>query len=224
MASFSVSGAPASVNKANVLFANGGDAYGNTFTNTTGLGSQQMFANPGSILYGPDEPASTVKANPHGEYISPITQHFLGTDTWSDNVAEGAFLWATGARMNVKVGAFTIIVNSTGKVCDNNWFVLLRGRFADGKQDSDLNTTAHFSNYVAGHTQTMLYPKGAYISEENFLQVAQLSHTDGRNCGAEGTSGLSVLMLDLNTGAYTVIYQSNLNQPWQFVASNWYQP
>lgn len=224
MANYSISGAPTLVNSANVLFANGKDNYGNTFTNTTGIGTQMMFAEPGTLLVGPDFDANIVKnSGGHIEYISPITQQMLGTDTFATNTAEGAFTWATGAKMTIEVGNFTIKVESKDKACTNNWFVVIRGLFADGKQNSDRNTTTHFSNYVAGHTQVMWYPAGAYISEGNFKQVAELSHTDGRNCGHEGTSGLSVLMLDLNTGAYDVIYQANTGQPWQFVASNWYK-
>ena len=155
------------------------------------------------------------------DWINPITQQLMGTPSWDTNAAEGAFLWATGAYMTVEVGPYTIRVNSPGNECNHNWFVIVRGLFADGLQDSDRNTTAHFSEYVAGHTQVMLYPEGAFISEGNFLQVAGASHTGDRNCGAEGTSGLSVLMLDLNTGAYTVLFQEQLDAQWQLVAENW---
>lgn len=221
-ATFSVIGAPESVDPSVVLRTQGADSYGNVFTNTVGLGSEMMFAEPGTLLVGPDFDPNTVKnSGGHIEWISPITQQMLGTETFSTNTAEGAFTWATGAKMTVKVGKFTIRVDSTADACSNNWFVVFRGLFADGKQDSDRNSTTKFSDYVAGHTQVMWYPAGAYISEGNFLQVAELSHTGGRNCGAEGTSGLSVLMLDLNTGAYTVLYQANIGQPWTAISSNW---
>lgn len=211
---FTINGAPS--NAQSVLVAE------EEFVNTVGLGSEMMLAEPGTILVGPDfHDPQMVEDSPHMDWISPITQQLMGTPTWDTNASEGAFLWATGARMTVQVGPYTIRVDSPNDQCSNNWFVIIRGLFADGLQDSDRNTTAHFSEYVAGHTQVMLYPMGAFISEGNFLQVAEASHTDDRNCGAEGTSGLSVLMLDLNTGAYTVLYQEQLGAPWQLVADNW---
>ncbi len=223
VAEWTIEGSKDLVDPSVVSQANGDDAFGNHFDNAVGLGSQMIIAEPGTLLVGPGfDPAIMAESDGRIDWISPITQQMLGTETFSTNTAEGAFTWATGAKMTVKVRDFTITVNS-GEACSNNWFVMIRGLFADGQQDSDRNSTTHFSNYVAGHTQVMWYPAGAYISEENFLQVAELSHTDGRNCGKEGTSGLSVLMLDLNTGAYTILYQANLNEPWQFIASNWFK-
>ncbi len=216
---FSVTGAPERVDAANVLRAQGKDAYGNVFANATGLGLEMMFAEPGSMLVGPDFDPNKVKSSGGQiEWISPITQQMLGTQTFDTNTAEGAFTWASGSRMTVKVDDYTIKVDGNG--CEN-WFVVIRGLFADGKQDSDRNSTTHFSGYVPGHTQVMWYPQGAFISEGNFFQVSELSHTGGRNCGAEGASKLSVLTLDLNTGAYAVATQANLGQPWKAVESNW---
>ncbi len=217
---FGIVGVPATAT--NQLTANGVDTYGNTFTNTIGLGSEMMIAEPGSLLVGPDEPESKViPGKGNIEYISPINQQMLGTETFSTNTAEGAFTWATGSSMTIQVRDVTLRVESLPNACSNNWFVMIRGLFPDGKQDSDLNSTTKFSNYIPGHTQVMWYPEGAFISEGNFKQVAELSHKDGRNCGAEGTSGLSVLMLDLNTHAYTVLFQANTGQPWQLIAKNW---
>lgn len=221
--SYAISGVPASAS--DTLVSECPDPYGNCFENTVGLGTQMMFAEPGTLLVGPDfDPKKVEESGGHIDWISPITQQMLGTDTFNTNTAEGAFTWATGAKMTVEVGDFTIVVDSREKACSNNWFVVIRGLFPDGKQDSDRNSTTKFSQYIAGHTQVMWYPEGAFISEGNFLQVAEFSHKGGRNCGAEGTSGLSVLMLDLNTGGYTVVYQANLNQPWQLIASNWFTP
>jgi len=215
---FSITGVPETVDLSVVLQAKGADAYGNTFANTIGLGSQMMIAEPGSILYGPDEPASIVTSNKHGAYISPITQQLFVTDTAADNVAEGAFIFATGRQMDVSMRDISIHLPGSDR---HIWFLLVRGLFPDQKIDTDANTTAHFSNYVAGHTQVMRYPEGAYISEGNFIQVAELAHTDASNCGAEGCSMISVMFLDLNTGAYDVIQQTSPTAAWEFVQSNW---
>ena len=217
---FSVSGAPGSVDPANVLRAQGEDEFGNEFVNTIDLGSEMMLAEPGSILVGPDfEDAEMVNDSPHMDWISPITQFSLtDPDEENANAAEGAFLWFTGAMVDARVRDVHIVLE--GKE-GHNWFLLVRGLFPDGEQDSDRNSTVTFTEYVAGHAQVMLYPPGAYISEENFEQVVELSHTAGRNCGKEGCSELSVMMLDLNTGAWVVIYQPQLDASWEFVDSNW---
>lgn len=217
-AGYAVFGAAESVDPSVVLQAQGDDAYGNHFENTIGLGSQMMVAEPGSILYGPDEDPSIVEGNPHGDWISPITQMLLESDTASVNVAEGAFAWCTAGEMTVSLGDVGIRLDG---VEGHNWFLMVRGLFPDGKQDSDLNTTMVFQDFISGHAQCMRYPDGAYVSEGNFLQVAELSHTGGSNCGREGCSGLSVLMFDINTEAWLVLHQSQLNAPWEMVESNW---
>jgi hypothetical protein len=219
-AGFSISGAPGSVGLSVVLRAQGADGNGNVFDNILGLGSEMMLAEPGSILMGPDfDDAGMVNESPHMDWISPITQFTL-TDPVEENAnaAEGAFLWFTGATVDARVRDFHIVLE--GKE-GHNWFLMVRGLFADGLQDSDRNSTVTLTEYVAGHAQVMLYPPGAYISEENFMQVAETSHTSSRNCGNEGCSELSVMMLDLNTGAWVVIFQPQLDADWEFVDSNW---
>lgn len=213
---FEISGAPDEAG--NVLVVQCPDAFGNCFKNTIGLGSQMMLAEPGSLLVGPDfQDKKMVERELSIDWISPITQFTLSAPQESANAAEGAFLWFTGATVTAEVRDFTVrLEGSQG----HNWFLIIRGLFPDGRQDADRNSTVVFSDYVAGHAQVMLYPTGAFISEENFLQVAELSHRDARNCGNEGCSGLSVLMLDLNTGAWLVLHQPQVNAPWEFVDSN----
>ena len=213
---FEISGAPGTAG--NVLVVQCPDAFGNCFENSIGLGSQMMLAEPGSVLVGPDfQDHQMVAREPSIDWISPITQFTLSAPQEDANAAEGAFLWFTGATVTAEVRDFTVrLEGSRG----HNWFLMIRGLFPDGKQDADRNSTVAFSDYVAGHAQVMLYPTGAFISEGNFLQVAELSHRDARNCGNEGCSGLSVFMLDLNTGAWLVLHQPQVNAPWEFVDSN----
>jgi hypothetical protein len=217
---YSISGVPAKVDPTNLLRAQGKDAYGNTFTNTLGLGTEMLLAETGTALVGPDIDPNIVKgADGRLVYISPNNQYTLNNPGETDsNAAEGAFLWFTGATVNAEVRGITIKLDGME---GHNWFLIIRGLFADNTQDKDRNSTVHFTDYVAGHAQVMLYPAGAYISEGNFTQVAELSHTGGTNCGHEGCSGLTVMMLDLNTGAWTVVHQPQLDAPWEFVASNW---
>jgi len=217
----SVSGVPGV--STDVLVSQDPDDYGNRFVNTIGLGSQMMIAEPGTILVGPDfHDPEMINSSPHMDWISPITQNkFTNPKEEYDNVAEGAFLWLTAAQVKAYVNGITVDLESAE---GHNWFLMVRGLFEDGKQDLDRNSTIRFTNYFPGHAQAMLYPPGAFISEGNFKQVAELSHTGGRNCGNEGCSGLSVLMLDLNTGAWLVIHQPQLDAAWEYVDSNWYQP
>jgi hypothetical protein len=213
---FSVTGAPESVDTSQVLHAVGADGYGNVFTNTIGHGSEMMFAEPGTLLVGPEFPQEQIDASGgHIERISPITQQMLGTETFSVNLAEGAFLWITAARMTVELGDVVIQVDGPADHC---WSINLRGLF---EGDGDRNTTVRLSGYVAGHAQVMWYPRGAYISEGNFEQVTELALTGGRNAGATGCAHMSEIMFDANTGAWATMYRPALEQDWQSVGSNW---
>ena len=222
--SFSISGFPEKVDQKNVLFANGSDAFGNTFMNTIKAGSEMMIAEPGTLLVGPDfDPKKVVEAKGHTEYISPVNQVLLASkEPMYIPLPEGQFVWATAGKMTAKVGDFTVQLDGEK---GHNWFLIVRGLFADGKQDVDKNSTIEFTGYVPGHAQAMVYPAGAYVSEGNFLQVAEKSHSNGRNCGQEGCSRLSVFMFDVNTGAYDVIHQTEnqgqINASWKQVANNW---
>lgn len=228
VASFAIDGAPDHVDPTSVLRAQGADGYGNTFLNTIGLGSEMMFATPGGYLAEPGDhsldPAFVEFVNnvEAVDWINPDTRQNLGTDTWAANLAEGAFIWTSGERMQGVFAQYAVRLTSVEEGCHNNWFLIARGLFPDNTQDTDRNITAHFSHYIAGHTQVMLYPPAAYIDEGNFLQVSAGSHTGDRNCGREGASGLSVFLLDTNTGAWAVLFQANINEPWQMIASNWF--
>lgn len=216
---FSIAGVPETVDPANILRAVGADDFGNVFVNTVDLGTEMLLAEPGVLLVGPDADAKVVQdAGGAIEWISPITQFTLSAPAESANAAEGAFLWFTGANVHAEVRGITIeLTGAEG----HNWFLMIRGLFPDSLQDSDRNSTVHFTEYVPGHAQVMLYPPGAYISEGNFLQVAKTSHLSDRNCGKEGCSGLTVLMLDLNTGAWVVVHQPQVDTAWSLVDSNW---
>lgn len=227
---YSISGVPDKAE--NVLVTECPDPYGNCFKNTTGLGSQGWFAEPGSILYGPDESADIVKGNPHGDYFNPITQVMLVFPEADISIGEGAFIFATAREMTVKMRDVTVKLDGADQ---HIWFLVVRGLFADNTND-DRNVTAHFSGYVVGHAQVMRHPAGAFISEEQFLQMVETGHTNhytsvggeavavsSRNCGDTGCNNDSFMLVDLNTGAYTVLNHTE-GGDWQFVASNWLIP
>lgn len=189
------------------------------FTNTLSLRTESWLAEPGVLLVGPDfEPETFYQAEGHIEYISPVNQQVFENETAAFNVPEGGFMLATAAQMTVELGDMGVELQGRE---GHNWMFIVRGLFADGKQDSDRNTTARFSEYVPGHIQAMRYPQGAFISEGQFRQIAELSHLGGTNCGAEGCSKLSVALLDLNTQAFSVVHQEQVGADWESVFTNW---
>lgn len=199
-----------------------------------GVGSELGFAEPGVLLFGPDMDvveAKRLRESRVGDYFSPLNQISLNrcdiegnSEPTAVSLDEGSFVWFTGARFNLKVKDSDLNINVDGPE-NNNWFVVLKGKFADGKQDSDLNQTVIASNYESGHAQAMRMPPGAFISEGQLRQVAEASHTGlGGVTGKEGASDLNVLVLDTNTGAYTWFKHTHLTGedpgPWETVASN----
>jgi hypothetical protein len=188
------------------------------FKNETGV-APHVYAEPGALQVGPDFGYVGTK-NPFGvnakgweamyeaegtiQPFSPVTQEII---RWPNeayqNVPEGGFVFFTGGQMKVQIG--NIVVEMPHKF-GHNYFFVARGTYADGKQDSDLNKTAKITNYKPGHLQVRMYPSAlksnlAFISEEQFLQEAVTSHITGTNSGAEGASKLTLVAVDINTGA-----------------------
>jgi hypothetical protein len=215
---WSISGLPTKVDPANVLVASG------MFKNTVGLGSQSWIAEPGTKLVGPDYPADKAKAEGGStEYFSPINQKLIDESGEDFHLNEDRIDFCSfgGAKLEFN-GVQAVFDYKPG----HNYFLIIRGLFPDGKQDTDRNHTILFSEVVGSHAQCMSFPGngGGFISEGEFLQTAELSHNDAMDCGAEGCSGLTVVFVDLNTGALSVINQAQLGQPWTFVSSNWLIP
>ena len=189
------------------------------FINTIGLGTESWIAEPGSALVGPEFPQSEI--DPSGgalERISPINQELIDEPGENFHLNEG--------RIDVcSFGSATIEFNGVSGEFEysegHSWIIIIRGLFADGKQDSDRNHTIHFQEVVGSHAQCMSYPGGGFMSEGNFKQITSLSHTNAGSCGFEGCSKLTVVFVDLNTGALTVVKQANLGLPWEFELSNW---
>jgi hypothetical protein len=214
---WSVDGLPAKVDPATVLVTSG------VFKNTI-PGTESWLAEPGTKLVGPDYPADKMKAEGGTtEYISPINQELIDES--------GEYFHVNEDRIDLcSFGAATLEVNGVRMVFEyqpgHDWFLVIRGLFPDGLQDSDRNHTIVFTDVVGSHAQCMSYPAngGGFISENGFKQVAELSHKNHMNCGAEGCSGLTAVFMDLNTGALSVINQVQLGQPWTFVFSNWLAP
>lgn len=212
---WSISGLPTTVDSKTVLVTTG------MFKNTIGLGTESWLAEPGTFLAGPEYPQSKIDASAGSvERISPITQKLIDHD--------GEFFHLNEDRFDLcSFGGATLEFNGAQAQFDyqdgHNYILVIRGLFPDGKQDTDRNHSILFNKVIGSHAQCMSYPqnKGGFLSEGNFLQVVELSHKNASNCGAEGCSKLTVIFVDVNTGALTVITQANLNQPWKLEVSNW---
>lgn len=193
------------------------------FSHTIGLGLEQTFGEPGKLLVGPEVPQSEIdRGNGAIERFNPTNQIVLSADAPTGvNVPEGGF-----TLFSLGVGAFQVgdyyfeLWGEPG----NNYLLAIRGHYADGKQDSDLNSTAMVTSFVPGHAIAMIYPgqpNGGFISEGQLLQMVKTAHTGGTNCGAEGCSSVTVVTLDLNTGAFSAAKQVGVDGPWSPITSNW---
>lgn len=225
----SITGVPEQVSSSNLDIAKG------VFSNETGLGTESFIAEPGTLLVGPDylfdEEGITLgeidqklnEAEGHVEYFSPVNQEvFENLAPSFSNLPEGGYMFASGAQMNVEFNGITVNLPAQE---GHNYFLIVRGLHADGKQDSDLNNTAEFNNYVPGHIEVERYPAGnaghtgGFISEGQFYQKVEASHAGQTNCGAEGCSQLTSVFVDANTGAYTMLQETN-GSAWEQLATN----
>lgn len=223
------------------------------FKNTIGLGSEMVLGEPGGLLVGPDFDSTN---NPYGDNpggwqtmydsggsirpFSPVSQEVMHSESpFYQNLPEGGFDFFSLGQGTFEIGASDengefqsngLRINLP-PIEGNNYFLIIRGRYPDGEQDSDLNLTTRVTDYVPGHALAMMYESRdrsnlAFISEGQFVQMAQTSHSSGTNLGAEGASRLTVVMVDVNTRAYAVMQQTqgrfeDSSRGWQAIGSNW---
>jgi len=221
------------------------------FENKTGV-APHIFAEPGGLLVGPDFGYEGEKNpwgnNPEGwdkmyesggsiQPISPVSQEVI---RWPgeayQNLPEGGFVFFSGGQMEVNLGEITIDMPRKG--AGHNYFFVARGLYSDGQQDIDRNIQVRITNYIPGHTEVSAYQSRnrtnlAFISEEQFLQKVATSHASGTNCGAEGCSALTLVALDVNTGALEIYNHrqgeteslaealTKAEEGWQLVYSNY---
>ncbi len=233
-----IAGAPEKVDPGVVDTAKG------DFKNTIGLGSEMAFAEPGVLLVGPDF-GYTGSENPMGKNpegwnsmyesggsirpFSSVSQEVIRFEEPAyQNLPEGGWVLASAAEMTAKIGDVTIKLNHKE---NNNYFLVVRGLYGDVKQDTDRNETIEFTDYKPGHLLVNMYESrdetnAAFISEGQFKQMAETSHSHGTNGGDGGNSILTVVCYDANTKAYAVIEQkldrnTDTSGNWKSVASNW---
>ena len=222
---FSIQGIPDRVDATKVLAARGADAYGNTFTNTIGLGTEMIFADPGVLKVGPE--LSQVEVNSLGksaERYNPSNQAVIATSEGFWSVREGGFTILNGNNMEIEVAGndkakpFKVALGGDEV---NHWIVVIRGLFPDQTTPKDRNSTVKITNHPAGHTLVDSYPLGAYISEGHLKQMVKNAHNNYPNSGDAGSIYVRIFILDLNTGAYLAVVQKGLNGPWETLGRNW---
>lgn len=197
------------------------DIARNSFKNRSGVGNF-IFAEPGGLLVGPDfgyqGQKSPYGVNPAGweamyeaegsiHPFSPVTQEVARfAPPLFQNLPEGGFNVFTGGEMTVKIGEITL---KAAEELGNTYILAVRGKYPDGRSDSDLNQTVEATKYAPGHFLVEMFQSRnetnlAFISEEWLMQKVATVHQGGGNCGAEGCSKVTLLALDSNTGAFEV--------------------
>ncbi len=216
------------------------------FSHKIGLGSEMILGEPGGLLVGPDF-GYTGRDNPFGANpegwrtmyesggsirpFSPVSQEVLRYDGPAyQNLPEGGFMFASAGQMDVEIGDIKI---SLPQQENNNYFLIVRGRYGDNEQNTDRNGTAKITNYIPGHALVEMYESRnetntAFVSEGQFIQMAETSHSGGTNLGDGGASKLTAVFVDTNTGAYTILQQElgrnkDASKNWKLVGSNWFK-
>lgn len=194
------------------------------FRNGVFGGTEAFLAEPGVLLAGPDLPASVVNAAGGSiEYISPVNQQvFTGWEertSGSFNVPEGGFVVGSFQDGMVWVGGngdawFDLIFP---QIEPNNNILVVRGLF---NGDGDRNRRMQIGDVISGHNVMMRYPRGAFVSQNHFMQVVETSLRGGTNCGSSGCETTTVSYLDVNTGAFGH-WLVRRDQPWEVVFTNY---
>ncbi len=195
-----------------------------TFVNTLGFGTGICLAEPGTLLVGPDF-NSTIIANSEGtiEYFNPLNQFPLtrvddngNPQTEEFSLAEGRFQVFTGGHANFSVGENIDVSLANG--LGHGWVVIVCAPGSDSTMDIDPEKPLLVDGYEAGNAQVMSYPTGLYVSEGAMVQTAENVHANG-NCGAQGCTRVSIMVIDLKSGGWTVLRQTD-NQPWFSAGTN----
>lgn len=213
---FSIQGVPSRVDAKNVDTAKGG------FKNTIGLGSEMIIAEPGVLKVGWDFPQDQFKQAGKSIYhYDSGNQAVLQTPEGFVNVPEEAFGMLNGNAMTIDISGNSSArfhLEIGGPVANHN-IVIVRGLYPDGSTPTDRNRIARITNYTPGAVLYDMYPRGGFVSQGQFEQIAQNALTNNPNCGAEACRTVNAYFLDLNTGAFSVIARSG--ETWNAVSNNW---
>lgn len=190
--------------------------------NTIGLGTEAFLAEPGGLMVGPDF-GYTGDKGPFGQnkggwetmyeslgMIQPYSALSSEKLIWEPPVYwlvdEGGWALFQAGKLSLEVDGMKVELPDDG----TGHIFAIRGKYPDGKQDSDLNRTVKLIDYVPGQASAFDYNAGAdgrnmaFLSEEQMRDMVANGHWNAGNCGAEGCSRIRVVYLDLNTKAFGI--------------------
>lgn len=217
-----ISGVPERVDPSQVDRAN----LGRGFVNTLYGGSEQMLAEPGVLKVGWDFPQDQFKqAGEHIYRYDGGNADHLNTREEFRNIQEGGFSMFNGNAMVIEVsgnGSARFRLEIGGPEGNHN-IVVIRGLYSDGSTPADRNRIAQITGHTPGAVRWDMYPRGGFVSQGHFEQIAENALKNNPNCGAEGCNTVRAYFLDLNTGAFSTIARPGLSKPWEEQGSNWYR-
>lgn len=113
------------------------------------------------------------------------------------------------------------------------YYVLVTGPRGPRVKDDDQNRTAVVSGYNRAWVQADYFSSGQFFDQQADLKgpdypghlEQQMLAVHGEwngdnNCGADGCTRVTVIMVDSDTGAYTAIRQTGANGKWQLAQTN----
>ncbi|MBI4973296.1 hypothetical protein HZC27_01665 [Candidatus Roizmanbacteria bacterium] len=204
---------------------NGPDADGVDHKNTVGFGTEIFIGEPGTLVV--QDPNMV---GPSASLLGPDVQSSFNTVGPSivQNPEGGALTSSLGyGKIEFTLIDGTAVTLDLPAIPDNVYLVDIKNDNRDGSTPKDGNSDVVFSGYHAGNTIATKYPPGQMISEGHFKQNVASGHTatlstnaPGNACGADGCKKVTAIFIDRNTGAFTIIEQTELNGPWKLVQSN----
>ncbi|MEI7653049.1 MAG: hypothetical protein WCJ70_02075, partial [bacterium] len=201
------------------------DVAKNAFKSTID-GLSGFFAEPGKLMVPQKDCASDswkakIKAaNGAITCFDPLNQYVVQVKESETNVPSGGFALYTLGGGDAQINGVKISMPFQAPCV--SYILAVRGKYGDGKQDTDENTTLYLTGHKPGFVQYRMYsakPNGGFISEEQLVQEVQSMHEGNTNCGDAGSSHVLVIAYDTNTGASAII--SHKNGKFNLVAKNY---
>lgn len=215
-----VSGVPEAVDANHVDHAEGG------FSSSI-KGMEHVVAEPGGLLF---EPFNWFMAESHdiGEYTRNQDKHQYPFNELNHGLITaqpeaGLVVPANGLTLlNCGGGRFEMPVeysdNPAVIALPSNkgvhYILVVKGKFADMGQDTGRNTPMTITDYQAGSVEFMHFNPGQqnntpFVSEGQFRQITNASHTVAANSGPAGAHEVVAVGFDVNTGALSVVRTAN---------------
>lgn len=201
--------------------------------NITGLGTEYFMAHPGTRSLtvcgvGADGKFSAEQFATDWKQINDRVATLIGPDTQhsfttgqpeSFGAIEGGFLMIPAAYMEVDITTKIGNVNlKLGGEENHSYMVIVKAKERDDSTPVDNNTQVTLKNYNPGFTTATRKGIGQFIDEKDVLD--NVAAAQGQTCGADGCQKVTVVYIDANTGAYTVIQKAKPAATWKQYKTN----